>query len=144
MKLKAGNTTEGTWYAPDVGDNRDKPDESRAEVKIAPATQADVDRIRRAAQKRGLSTKSDEELQFEASKVLFLERVTDLRNWFFEDEDGNESPLSTAADLLDVLLKKIPAITGRIIFNEICMAITEGTRLEDGARKNSSSRSGSS
>lgn len=150
MKLKAKSVSrddegKGVWWAPDIQDNREKDDDSICELRIDQATQKDVDRIRRAAMKKGLSTKTEEEIQFEASKMLFLERITGMRGpWTFEDEEGETSSIDSVEELLEVLLQRMPAINGREYFNQICLAITDGSRMEEGARKNLSSRYGSS
>lgn len=135
----ARKIADGIWFAPDVGDNRDHPDDTRTEVLISAATQNDLNRLQRAAKKKHTSRDDDDPVVLRhATDLLFLERVLDLRNWQIEEE-----PIGSVEALLEALRSEVFSAVGTEIMGQITLAIMRDSTMEDGARKNSSSPSDS-
>ena len=131
---------DGVWFAPDLDDNRERPEPERAAMLLVPMSAREFQAHQQSqvlvTKKRMKDVGAYVERREFAVKLKCLDaRVKDVRNWFVEDKSGKRE-LKTWAELRDALLGSADAVHLAVI-NEIFGALVEHSALEDGALRES-------
>lgn len=141
MDLFANDVLE-EWYAPDFRDNREKPEAERAEVKLKPLSTSELKQIESSGLVKISKSKdilgSYEKRTWAAKTRVLRTHIGEVRN-FFQVKNGERKAIATADELVDFCLENEAALI--ILLEDMYGALLDRTVLDEGLRKNSSSRS---
>lgn len=122
---------EGSWFAPEMGGNRERPEAEQAAVCLTPMTGAEYSSVSRANHLKRSEKYSDAlaavEARMDAIKRSCLRtHVVALRNFYRPD--------GTSIDSIDELMRLIDAAppAQRLILDDIFNALLDHSALEEG------------
>lgn len=136
------DSPEEFWFAPDFGENRDKPEKERALLRLRPVTGGELMKIERSAllpkdqmkkhnkDVSGLISARQEAMR----KKLFCDQITGMKNWFLV-KGKKRIECTDPKELWDALYSS-PNAALMSILHEVADAICDASVLEEGLVKN--------
>jgi hypothetical protein len=127
---------DATWYAPDIGDNREDSDPFM--VLLSPLSGSEMRKLEQAGM--GNLTKNRGQINFykrvqAIQERIVKERVIEVKNYAVEDKDGNVVEPKNGEELLQAVLA-VGAAEAEVI-DDIVEALKDASKLEEGLIKNS-------
>jgi hypothetical protein len=129
-------SSEQIWYPPDVGDNREQPEEDQFAVLVQPATSRELQRL---DEQHG--TARGKKINFikryhEIREAILVRCIKEVRNCTYRNANGETHAITTG--------KELAAKAGNDILEDILEAIKDHSKLTEEALGKSERRSGSS
>ena len=139
ISLDALSSTLGTWFAPEYGGNREKPEAERMAVRLSPLTGRELKAVRSATK---VSLKPKKESDFVAliearedavGRELLSKHILEVRN-LSSRKAGVVTPIADGAGLVELCLSGPPSLLS--LAEEILAALMDTSKLEEGVLKN--------
>ena len=127
---------EATWYAPDIGDNRDDSDPFM--VLLSPLSGAEMRKLEQAGMQS--ITKSRGQINVykriqDIQEKIIRTRVLEVKNYSICDVNGTTVTPTNGKELLEAVL--LVGASEAEVIDDIVEALKDASRLDEGIRKNS-------